>query len=134
MEHIKIHHDENGKVDGVLVSVNDFDFVVALNDSFNGEEVTYSSAKRLDLPSYGMVQLVSYFARDINSELEKAGGKKMKGWYWTNMPAEELFGDGSGKVVVEGSKGYLNTNYDFFLCSAKVREMWLLDKEEQDED
>lgn len=133
MEHIKIHHDENGKADGVLVSVNDFDFVVALNDSFNGEEVTYSETKKLDLPSYGMVKLVSYFARDINSELEKSGGKKMTGWYWTDMPAEDLFGDGSGKVVFEGSKGYLNKNYDFFLCIAKVREMWLLEKEESDE-
>lgn len=134
MEHIKIHNDENGKVDGVLVSVGGFDFVVALNDSFNGEEVTYSSTKKLDLPSYGMVQLVSCFARDINNMLEKAGGKKMKGWYWTDMPASDLFDEENGKVVFEGSKGYLNKNYDFFLCDAKVREMWLLEKGERAED
>lgn len=134
METITIHHDAEGKVDGVRVNIQEFDFVIALNDSFNGEEVTYQETKRLTLPSYGIVQQVSFWYLDINRMLEQAGGKKLEGWYWTDMNASDLFGDGNGKVVIEGQNGYINRNYDFFLCTAKAREMWLLEKEEKDEE
>ena len=134
METITIHHDAEGKVDGVRVNIPEFDFVIALNDSFNGEEVTYQETKRLALPSYGIVQQVSFWHLDINRMLEQAGGTKLEGWYWTDMNASDLFGDGNGKVVIEGQNGYINRNYDFFLCTAKAREMWLLEKEEKDEE
>ena len=130
---ITIHKDADGENDGVRVQVMDEDFLVALEDNFGGDEVTFKRAANKDLPDTPMVIAAWSILPDINDAIKEAGGKPMSGWYWTKSYAELLFGDEvSGRVVFDGRTGNINHNYDFFLCEAKSRYFIDLRKEEED--
>lgn len=134
MPRVTIHKDANGTPDGVRVQAMDEDFLISLNDRYGGEEVTYKkAAKDSHLPDSPMVLIVATLALEINEALKEAGGTPMSDWYWTQTQAEIVFGDDAdGWLVFEGHHGYLNHNYDFFLCSAKVREF--TDMRQEDEE
>ena len=110
----------------------DEDFLVSLTDRYNGEEVTFKKAANGSLlPDSPMVLIVAMLALEINAALKDAGGTPMSDWYWSKTQAEIVFGDDDdGWLVFEGHHGYLNHNYDFFLCTAKVREFTDLRKKD----
>lgn len=130
---ITIHKDADGENDGVRVQAMDEDFLISLNDRYGGEEVTLKkAAKDSRLPDSPMVLIVGMLALEINAALKEAGGTPMSDWYWSKTQAEIVFGDDTeGWLIFEGHWGYLNHNYDFFLCTAKVREFTDLRKEDE---
>lgn len=130
---ITIHKDANGNPDGVRVQAMDEDFLVSLTDRYNGEEVTFKKAVNDSfLPDSPMVMIFRLLSFEINDAIKSAGGTPMKGWYWSNTYASIVFGeDESGVLVFDGKRGYINHNYDFFLCEAKVREFTDLRKEDE---
>ena len=130
---ITIHKNADGENDGVRVQVMDEDFLVALEDNFGGDAVTFKRAANRHLPDTPMVIASWNILHDINDAIKEAGGKPMNGWYWTKSYAEHLFGDEvSGRVVFDGRNGNINHNYDFFLCEAKSRDFIDLRKEEEE--
>ena len=134
MSQITIHKDANGNPDGVRVQAMDEDFLIALHDRFDGEEVTLAqAAKGNSLPDWPMIKVLLLLLLEVNAALKEAGGDPMKGWYWTKWRANLVFGDDtSGYLIFEGKQGYLNHNYDFFLCDSKVREFTDLRKEDEE--
>ena len=134
MSQITIHKDSDGKIDGVRVQAMDEDFLIALHDRYEGEEVTLAQAtKGSSLPDWPMIKVWLCLCLEINRALKEAGGEPMKGWYWTKWRANLVFGDdASGYLIFEGKEGYLNHNYDFFLCESKVREFADLRKEDEE--
>lgn len=54
------------------------------------EEKTWYDAMKIarqngkELPSRKEMLIIAYFADEINAILEKNGGEKLEGWYWTS--------------------------------------------------
>ncbi len=134
MSKITIQRDSEGYAEGVRVQAMDEDFLIALTDRYNGEEVTFKEAvKKNYLPDSPMALVFSMLYLEINAAIKDAGGTPMKGWYWTKTPANIVLGeDESGYLILEGRHGCLNRNYDFFLCEAKVREFTDLRKKDEE--
>lgn len=134
MSKITIQRDSEGLAEGVRVQAMDEDFLIALTDRYNGEEVTLKKAASDSyLPDSPMALIFKMLYLEINAAIKEAGGTPLKGWYWTDTPASIVFGeDESGYLVIEGRHGYLNKNFDFFLCEAKVREFTDLRKKDEE--
>lgn len=123
---ITIHKDADGENDGVRVQALDEDFLIALHDSNDGEEVTFKEAASELLPDNPMVMVLYHYLPEVNEKLKEAGGKPLNGWYWSKTHAKIVMGeDTPGRLVfycsAPGGTFHINHNYEFFLCSAKKR-------------
>ena len=135
MSNVIIHRDAEGNPIGVRVQAMDEDFLIALHDSYDGEEVTFNQAENIMLPDSPMIMVLYWYIGEVNEKLKEAGGQPLRGWYWTNTYANIVFGDSApGLLVFEANNITLNLNYnyDFFLCDSKVREFTDLRKEDEE--
>lgn len=106
---VSIHYDEQGNPDGIRVTGCGMDFILALHDEFDGEDVTYEKAEKCSLPDEMMARLYGIHRKEINRLMKEAGGEPLEDWYWTKTQASEVFGAGnvSSQLVFNGSGGYL---------------------------
>lgn len=107
---VSIHYDEQGKPDGIRVTGCGLDFVLALHDEFDGEDVTYEKAEKCSLPDEMMARLYGIHRKEINRLMEEAGGEPLEDWYWTKTPASEVFGayNVCHRLLFHGSNGTLS--------------------------
>lgn len=85
---VSIHHGEDGKPDGIRVCALDEDFIIALHDEFDGEDVNYEKASTVSIFTEKQVYLYYYYLDDINRLMEEAGGEPLDdAWYWTKTPS-----------------------------------------------
>ncbi len=118
---VSIHYDEQGNPDGIRVIGCGLDFVLALHDEFDGEDVTYEKAEKCSLPDEMMARLYGIHRKEINRLMKEAGGEPLEDWYWTKTPASEVFGAGDvGELIFYGAVGDLDGNY-YRLSSYRVR-------------
>lgn len=110
---VSIHYDEQGNPDGIRVTGCGMDFVLALHDEFDGEDVTYEQAEKYSLPDEMMARLYGIHRKEINRLMEEAGGEPLEDWYWTKTPAKEVFGAASvnDQLIFIGTYGLLNSDY-----------------------
>ena len=108
---VSIHYDENGDPDGIRVCALDEDFLIALHDEFDGEDVTFDKANTVSLFTDKQVYLYYYYLDDIVRLMEEAGGDPLDDvWYWTKTPSaysvytqlifNGTYGDLSGSIRV----------------------------------
>ncbi len=87
---VSIHYDENGDPDGIRVCALDEDFLIALHDEFDGEDVTFDKAKTVSLFTDKQVYLYYYYLDDIVRLMKEAGGDPLDDvWYWTKTPSAD---------------------------------------------
>lgn len=85
---VSIHYGEDGKPDGIRVCALDEDFIIALHDEFDGEDVNYEKASTVSLFTEKQVYLYYYYLDDIKRLMEEAGGEPLDDvWYWTKTPS-----------------------------------------------
>lgn len=90
---VSIHHGEDGKPDGIRVCALDEDFIIALYDEFDGEDVNYEKASTVSLFTEKQVYLYYYYLDDIKRLMEEAGGEPLDdAWYWTKTPSARSVG------------------------------------------
>lgn len=101
---VSIHYGEDGNPDGIRVCALDEDFIIALHDEFDGEDVNYEKASTVSLFTDKQVYLYYYYLDDINRLMEEAGGEPLDDvWYWTKTKSASgvytqliFYGDGGG--------------------------------------
>ena len=104
---VSIHHGEDGKPDGIRVCAIDEDFIIALHDEFDGEDVNYEKASTVSLFTEKQVYLYYYYLDDINRLMEEAGGEPLDdAWYWTKTPSALSV---SSQLIFYGTRGSLIT-------------------------
>ncbi len=114
---VSIHYDENGDPDGIRVCALDEDFLIALHDEFDGEDVTFDKAKTVSLFTDKQVYLYYYYLDDIVRLMKEAGGDPLDDvWYWTKTPSA---GSVSYQLVFYGANG--NIYNDSRLYAYRVR-------------
>ncbi len=107
-EPVSIHYGEDGQPDGIRVCALDEDFIIALHDAFDGEDVDYEKASTVSLFTDKQVYLYYYYLDDINRLMEEAGGEPLDdAWYWTKTPSAGSVG---GQLIFHGTYGYLYSN------------------------
>ena len=118
---VSIHYDEQGKPDGIRVTGCGLDFVLALHDEFDGEDVTYEKAEKCSLPDEMMARLYGIHRKEINRLMEEAGGEPLEDWYWTKTPASEVFGASNvcHQLIFSGTYG--NLYYHYRINDGRVR-------------
>lgn len=118
---VSIHYGEDGKPDGIRVVGCGLDFVLALHDEFDGEDVIYEKAEKCSLPDEMMARLYGIHRKEINRLMEEAGGEPLEDWYWTKTPAKEVFGAGNvySQLLFYGTYGTLINDYR--ISSHRVR-------------
>lgn len=105
---VSIHHGEDGKPDGIRVCALDEDFIIALHDEFDGEDVNFEKASTVSLFTEKQVFLYYYYLDDINRLMEEAGGEPLDGaWYWTKTPSAYYV---NLQLFFSGSYGTLRTS------------------------
>ena len=105
---VSIHYDENGDPDGIRVCALDEDFLIALHDEFDGEDVTFDKAKTVSLFTDKQVYLYYYYLDDIVRLMKEAGGDPLDDvWYWTKTPSARSVGL---QLVFNGAYGTLVGN------------------------
>lgn len=106
---VSIHYDENGDPDGIRVCALDEDFLIALHDEFDGEDVTFDKAKTVSLFTDKQVYLYYYYLDDIVRLMKEAGGDPLDDvWYWTKTPsASSVY----HQLVFYGTYGSLDGNF-----------------------
>lgn len=103
---VSIHYDENGAPDGIRVCALDEDFLIALHDEFDGEDVTFDKAKTVSLFTDKQVYLYYYYLDDIVRLMEEAGGDPLDDvWYWTKTPSAYSVGT---QLIFYGARGNLS--------------------------
>lgn len=114
---VSIHYDENGDPDGIRVCALDEDFLIALHDEFDGEDVTFDKAKTVSLFTDKQVYLYYYYLDDIVRLMEEAGGDPLDDvWYWTKTPSAY---SANSQLIFYGSGGNLSNGNRY--SSARVR-------------
>lgn len=105
---VSIHYDENGDPDGIRVCALDEDFLIALHDEFDGEDVTFDKAKTVSLFTDKQVYLYYYYLDDIVRLMKEAGGDPLDDvWYWTKTPsAYSVY----LQLIFYGTDGSLSSN------------------------
>ena len=115
---VSIHYDENGDPDGIRVCALDEDFLIALHDEFDGEDVTFDKAKTVSLFTDKQVYLYYYYLDDIVRLMKEAGGDPLDDvWYWTKTPSAYSVG---GQLVFFGARGNLNNAYRLITLRVRV--------------
>ena len=105
---VSIHYDENGDPDGIRVCALDEDFLIALHDEFDGEDVTFDKANTVSLFTDKQVYLYYYYLDDIVRLMEEAGGDPLDDvWYWTKTPSAYSVGF---QLIFHGAYGYLTND------------------------
>ena len=112
--YLSIAYDEADMAYGVRIIGLGENFVVALHDAKDGKEVTWEEACKLKAPTRKQAALMSAVIDELNDMLEKAGGERMAGWYWTSTEY-----NGYGAWCYTGSNGLLD--YDAKYNSYTVR-------------
>lgn len=103
---VSIHYDENGDPDGIRVCALDEDFLIALHDEFDGEDVTFDKAKTVSLFTDKQVYLYYYYLDDIVRLMKEAGGDPLDDvWYWTKTPSAYSV---NAQLIFHGAYGYLD--------------------------
>ena len=117
---VSIHHGEDGKPDGIRVCALDEDFIIALHDEFDGEDVNYEKASTVSLFTEKQVYLYYYYLDDINRLMEEAGGEPLDDvWYWTKTPSAFSV---SGQLIFHGTCGNLsNAGSSYRIGTYRVR-------------
>lgn len=114
---VSIHYDENGDPDGIRVCALDEDFLIALHDEFDGEDVTFDKAKTVSLFTDKQVYLYYYYLDDIVRLMEEAGGDPLDDvWYWTKTPSAY---SASYQLIFYGPDGDLSNGGRYY--SGRVR-------------
>ena len=108
---VTIHYDEQGNPDGIRICALDEDFILKLHDEPCGY-VNYAKAKKYSLPSRKMINVYAYYINEVKKLMVEAGGEPLVGLYWTETPAEELFGayGVNCQLIYYGTTGALTVN------------------------
>ena len=115
---VSIHYDENGDPDGIRVCALDEDFLIALHDEFDGEDVTYDKAKTVSLFTDKQVYLYYYYLDDIVRLMDEAGGDPLDDvWYWTKTPSALSV---SYQLIFYGPYGNLGNLYRILAIRVRV--------------
>lgn len=115
---VSIHYDENGDPDGIRVCALDEDFLIALHDEFDGEDVTFDEAKTVSLFTDKQVYLYYYYLDDIVRLMKEAGGDPLDDvWYWTKTPSAYSVHD---QLRFYGVRGYLGTDPRIYTRRVRV--------------
>ena len=105
---VSIHHGEDGQPDGIRICALDEDFIIALHDEFDGDDVNYEKASTVSLFTEKQVYLYYYYLDDINRLMEEAGGEPLDdAWYWTKTPSANSV---NTQLIFIGNIGYLSNN------------------------
>ena len=116
---VSIHYDENGDPDGIRVCALDEDFLIALHDEFDGEDVTFDKAKTVSLFTDKQVYLYYYYLDDIVRLMKEAGGDPLDDvWYWTKTTSAHSV---SSQLVFNGASGYLSSYARYRFLTIRVR-------------
>ena len=107
--YLSIAYDEADMAYGVRIIGLGENFVVALHDAKDGKEVTWEEACKLKAPTRKQAALMSAVIDELNDMLEKAGGERMAGWYWTST---EYYG--SPAWCYYGATGRLSSYYEYY--------------------
>lgn len=103
---VSIHYGEDGNPDGIRVCALDEDFIIALHDEFDGEDVNYEKASTVSLFTDKQVYLYYYYLDDINRLMEEAGGEPLDDvWYWTKTKSAYTV---TYQLIFSGSYGSLS--------------------------
>lgn len=114
---VSIHYGEDGNPDGIRVCALDEDFIIALHDEFDGEDVNYEKASTVSLFTDKQVYLYYYYLDDIVRLMEEAGGDPLDDvWYWTKTPSAYHV---DGRLFFDGGGGYLT--YSTRIGTRRVR-------------
>lgn len=115
---VSIHYGEDGNPDGIRVCALDEDFIIALHDEFDGEDVNYEKASTVSLFTDKQVYLYYYYLDDINRLMEEAGGEPLDDvWYWTKTKSAIYV---SYQLIFNGSYGGLNNDLRFGTIRVRV--------------
>ena len=115
---VSIHHGEDGQPDGIRICALDEDFIIALHDEFDGDDVNYEKASTVSLFTEKQVYLYYYYLDDINRLMEEAGGEPLDdAWYWTKTPSAYSVGN---QLFFHGTYGGLYSSFRIF-TSDRVR-------------
>lgn len=105
---VSIHYGEDGNPDGIRVCALDEDFLIALHDEFDGEDVTFDKAKTVSLFTDKQVYLYYYYLDDIVRLMKEAGGDPLDDvWYWTKTPSARSV---NYQLIFNGTRGLLSYN------------------------
>ena len=114
---VSIHYDENGDPDGIRVCALDEDFLIALHDEFDGEDVTFDKANTVSLFTDKQVYLYYYYLDDIVRLMKEAGGDPLDDvWYWTKTTSALSV---NFQLVFYGTSG--NLDYGSRISTYRVR-------------
>lgn len=105
--YLSIAYDEADMAYGVRIIGLGENFVVALHDAKDGKEVTWEEACKLKAPTKKQAALMSAVIDELNDMLEKAGGERMAGWYWTSTEYSGTYAwyyDGTNGRLTRSSK------------------------------
>lgn len=115
---VSIHHGEDGKPDGIRVCALDEDFIIALHDEFDGEDVNYEKASTVSLFTEKQVYLYYYYLDDIKRLMEEAGGEPLDdAWYWTKTPSAYSV---NHQLLFYGAGGYLSSSTRIYTHRVRV--------------
>lgn len=90
---VSIHYGEDGNPDGIRVCALDEDFIIALHDEFDGEDVNYEKASTVSLFTDKQVYLYYYYLDYINRLMKEASGDPLDdAWYWTKTKRARIVG------------------------------------------
>ena len=112
--YLSIAYDEADMAYGVRIIGLGENFVVALHDAKYGKEVTWEGACKLKAPTRKQAALMSAVIDELNDMLEKAGGERMAGWYWTSTDYY-----GYAAWLGSGTNGELNYGYKSSSCTVR---------------
>lgn len=83
--YLAYEYDENKVVVGIRVTGMGESFVVARSDAENGKQFTWDEAvKKFKLPTKKQATLMCAVLDELNDMLDRIGGEKLTGWYWTS--------------------------------------------------
>jgi len=84
---------------------------LAMEDSFDGEEVTWYKAKEagINAPTRDEWYIILFFKDEINRLLRENGGEELNKWYWTSTEYSEV---NAWAVYASNGNVYLNTKYN----------------------
>lgn len=113
--YLAYEYDENEVAVGIRVTGMGESFVVARSDAENGKQFTWDEAvKKFKLPTKKQATLMCAVLDELNDMLDRIGGEKLTGWYWTS---DEY--NGSNAWLYYGTYGRLSSTYKDYSVSVR---------------
>lgn len=113
--YLAYEYDENEVAVGIRVTGMGESFVIARSDAENGKQFTWDEAKKkFKLPTKKQATLMCAVLDELNDMLDRIGGEKLKGWYWTSDECT-----GGTAWLFYGLYGILNNGYKSYSSSVR---------------